>query len=55
MTIKDILILLAVIVVAVFYLYRTIKKEKWCPDIYGTGGCSIEADQDKREKERDKD
>ncbi len=53
MTIKDILILLAVIVIAVFYLYVAIKKKKWCPDIYGSGGCSVGERGEEKDRERD--
>jgi hypothetical protein len=37
----DYLFLVVLILVAVFILYRAVKKKSWCPDIYGSGkGCS---------------
>ncbi len=49
MEIKDILALIGVLAAAVFYLYRTIRKKKWCPDVYGSGACSLK-EEEKKEK-----
>ncbi len=46
---KDILFAVVLFAAAAFFLYRFIKKRKWCPDIYGSGSCAIN-----EEKERDK-
>lgn len=37
----DIALLIALLGLAVFILYRAIRKRTWCPDIYGNGGCSL--------------
>ncbi len=51
MSAGDFLFLFLIILFAFIILYRAIKKKGWCPDIYGTGACTIN-DQKKREKKR---
>jgi hypothetical protein len=48
---RDYLFLVGLILVAVFILYRAVKKKSWCPDIYGNGkGCSTNSEENKKQQ-----
>jgi hypothetical protein len=41
---KSIGFLVIVFAFAAVVLYRAVRKKKWCPDVYGSGACSLERD-----------
>ncbi len=46
---QDVLLIVCLFIAAAFFLYRTIKKKRWCPDIYGDGSCMIDKSDDYKE------
>lgn len=41
----DYLVLLGLVGLAIFFLFKSIAGKKWCPDVFGNKGCGLEAEK----------